>query len=153
MTFTLTLSPVLTTSSTRAIRLSDSLLIWIMPDLLPPRSTMAPTPSKIFTTVPSNSCPTSISRTIFSMAFFACSHCSLLSPVMTTTPSSAIEISTAKSFCIAWIVSPPLPITIQILSTGIRREIRAGARGETSARGFSRALSMPCIIVSRLPFA
>ncbi len=72
---------------------------------------------------------------------------------MTTVPSSSMLISTPKYFCISWIVSPPLPMTIPIFSGLIFIEMRAGACLETSERGLSIDLSMPWRINSRAPFA
>ena len=62
-TFTVTSSPMFTTSSTLPTRLSDSLEIWIMPTLLGDSSTKAPN-YMIRTTLPVNTMPGSMSVTM-----------------------------------------------------------------------------------------
>ena len=54
---------------------------------------------------------------------------------MRTVPSSSMSICASYSSDSARIVSPPLPMTVPILSVSIWIEVMRGAYGDSSARG------------------
>ena len=71
---------------------------------------------RIFTTLPKNTSPTSMSWQMLSMIFLAFSAAAISGEAMNTRPSSSMSILTPVSAMMPLMVLPPLPITSRILS-------------------------------------
>ena len=91
----------------------------------------------VFTTLPVNSSPTSTSLVIWRMRSTRASPWSPVAANTRTMPSSSTSIWASNSSDSARIVSPPLPMTMPILSVSIWIWLMLGAFGDSSARGSS----------------